>query len=249
LKISLHGVKFTNCSKQIASLRWIKSDAEIEKIQTAAKICDDAFANLLNHIKIGVTEKELALALEFDIRSHGASDVSFDTIVATGARSAMPHAIPTDAPVKDGDFLLFDFGALYEGYCSDITRTVIVGTPNDQMLAIYETVLEAQLSALSAIKTGAKCSDIDKIARDIISSAGYGENFGHALGHSVGVEIHESPTFSSVCHEILQNNMVLTVEPGIYIENLGGVRIEDTVVIMENNPQILTKTSKKLINL
>jgi len=249
LKSTLGNITFINCSKKIASLRWIKSDEEIEKIQTAAKICDDAFANLLNHIKVGVTEKELALALEFHIRKNGASDVSFDTIVAAGARSAMPHAVPTDTPIKNGDFLLFDFGALYDGYCSDITRTVIVGTPTDEKLAIYETVLAAQLSALSAIKSGKKCSDIDKVARDVISKAGFGKNFGHALGHSVGVEIHEMPTFSTACKEILKNNMVLTVEPGIYIENLGGVRIEDTVVIMEKNPKILTKTCKKLINL
>lgn len=240
---------FTNITHKLQSLRYQKTEQEISYIQKAAAICDQAFANLFNHMKPGVTEKELALQLEFDIRSHGASAVSFDTIVATGKRSAMPHAVPTETPVKEGDFVLFDFGALYQGYCSDMTRTVVLGEASEQQQRIYQTVLQAQLAAIDAIAIGKKCCDIDTVARTIIDEAGYGECFGHSLGHSVGVEIHESPSFSPSCTDRIAEGMVITVEPGIYLENLGGVRIEDTVAISKKSVQILTKTDKKLINI
>ena len=246
---ALPAMTFQNISTALAPLRCQKTEEEISCISHAADICDAAFANVLNRIRPGVTEKQLSLWLEFDIRSHGASDVSFDTIVATGARSAMPHATPTDTPVKEGDFLLFDFGALYKGYCSDITRTVVVGTPSDDQINLYQTVLSAQLAAIDAIAIGKRCCDIDKVARDIIAAAGHQDHFGHALGHSVGVEIHESPTFSPRCETPVQEGLVITVEPGIYLENFGGVRIEDTVAVTKGGVQILTKTGKKLNNI
>ncbi len=236
-------------TQELSDLRAVKSEEEIACSRRAAQICDAAFADILNVVKPGVTERELALELEFNVRRRGASGMSFDTIIASGPRSAMPHAEPSDAEVKEGEFLLFDFGAVYEGYCSDMTRTVVVGEPNEKQLEIYDTVLQAQEAAVAALRAGQVCSDVDRIARDIISKAGYGETFGHGLGHSVGIQIHEDPRLSPSCHTVLKENTLMTVEPGIYVEGFGGVRIEDLTVVRKESAEILTKTGKKLIKL
>ena len=208
-----------------------------------------AFEYILGRIKEGVTEREIALDLEFFMKKQGATALSFDTISASGIRSAMPHGIATDKKIENGDFLTLDFGCVFEGYCSDMTRTVVVGKANDKQKEIYNTVLKAQTTAIDAIKAGMKCSEVDGVARKIITAAGYGENFGHSLGHSVGIEIHENPSFSPKSNAVVQNGNVITVEPGIYIDGFGGVRIEDLIVVQNGKAVNLTSSPKELIEI
>ena len=183
------------------------------------------------------------------MRKQGASGLSFDTIAASGVRSAMPHGLVSEKVIESGDFLTLDFGCVYNGYCSDMTRTVAVGKASEKQREIYSIVLNAQESAIAAIQPGKACNEIDAVARNIIRDAGYGDNFGHGLGHSVGIEIHENPSFSPGCTEIIKPGHVITVEPGIYIENFGGVRIEDLVVITEDGIINTTSSPKMLIEL
>ncbi len=239
----------TDMQQRIDAPRKIKDESEIKKIAEAERIGDEAFSYILTQIREGVSEVELALKLEFFMKKQGASALSFETIVASGARSAMPHGTASKKLLKKGDFVTFDFGCVFEGYCSDMTRTVVIGKASEWQKEIYDVVLEAQLSALKAIEVGKKCSDVDKIARDIISSEGYGKNFGHGLGHSVGIQIHEMPSLSPKCDEIIQNGHILTVEPGIYLEDKGGVRIEDLVAIQNGEVINLTKSEKTLIEI
>lgn len=235
--------------KFINKPRRIKDTVEIEKIARAEKIGDEAFEYVLDTIRPGVRERDIALEIEFYMKKHGASALSFDTIVASGKRSAMPHGVASDKIIEKGDFVTLDFGCVYEGYCSDMTRTVVVGKADAAQRKIYETVLKAQNAAILAIEEGEPCSKIDKVARDIISDAGYGNNFGHGLGHSVGIEIHENPTFSPKCETKIQNGHVITVEPGIYVENFGGARIEDLIVVENGKARNLTHSPKELIEL
>lgn len=233
---------------KINNLRRVKSEPEIEKIAMAEHIGDMAFAYVRDIIKPGMTEVEVALLLENYMRSHGASGLSFDTIAASGKNSSLPHAVPTDKIIEEGDFLTMDFGCVYQGYCSDMTRTVLIGKePSEKQIHVYETVLKAQLAALKLIKPGAVCSEIDKCARDIIASEGYGDYFGHGLGHSVGLFIHEEPRLSPKCHDILEPGITVTVEPGIYIPGEFGVRIEDLVVVTEDGCRNLASSPKELI--
>lgn len=233
--------------KKISSLRQIKDNDEICHIREAERLGDEAFTYVLDKIKVGATEREIALELEFFMKRHGASALSFDTISASGIRGAMPHGVATDKPLEDGDLLTLDFGCVYEGYCSDMTRTVALGHVNDKQKEIYDTVLKAQLAALEIIKPGIKCADVDAAARKVIEDAGYGKNFGHALGHSVGIEIHETPVFSTKSKDIVQTGHVITVEPGIYVENFGGVRIEDLTAVTDNGIENLAHSPKELI--
>jgi len=228
-------------------LRAEKEYEEISLIKTAQEITDDTFLYILNHIDVGKTEKEIALLMEFYLRSQGSEGVSFDFIVVSGKNSSLPHGVPTDKKIEKGDFLTMDFGAVVGGYRSDMTRTVAIGFVTDEQRKVYDTVLAAQNAAYEKIKVGAKCRDIDFAARDLINKAGYEGCFGHGLGHSVGIEIHESPSFSPKCDEILKNNMVITVEPGIYLENKFGVRIEDMVIIKDDGFENITKSKKDLI--
>ena len=233
---------------RINELRRIKRADEIEKIAMAEKIGDMAFESVISLIKPGMTEVEVALLLENYMRSHGASGLSFDTIAASGNNSSLPHAVPTDKVICEGDFLTMDFGCVYKGYCSDMTRTVYIGkNPTDKQKKVYETVLNAQQKALKLVKPGAVCSDIDKAARDIIADAGYGDYFGHGLGHSVGLFIHEEPRLSPKCHDILEPGVTITVEPGIYLPGEFGVRIEDLVVVTKDGYRNLALSPKKLI--
>lgn len=229
----------------ISGLRRIKDEREIRKIAAAEALADRAYAYTIENFEYGMTERDVALMLEFYMRKNGASATSFETIVASGVRSSMPHGVATDKVIGIGDFVTMDFGCRLDGYCSDITRTVVVRKCSKRQEEIYETVLKAQKAALSVIKPGMKCSDIDKAARDVIVAAGYGDNFGHSLGHSVGIEIHERPVFAPRTDEIAEIGNVITVEPGIYIDGFGGVRIEDVVAIGENTRN-LTKSCKEL---
>lgn len=234
-------------SEKIENLRQIKSPQEIENIKKAQSVTDQAFKHILNFIKAGKTEKEIALELEFFMRKNGSEGVAFDTIAVSGKNSSLPHGVPTDKPLEKGDFLTMDFGAVWSGYCSDMTRTVGIGSLNDEQINIYNTVFDAQKAALDCIGPKKICKNIDKIARDLIYNAGFEGKFGHGLGHSVGLEIHENPACNTRDETELKPGMIMTVEPGIYLENKFGVRIEDMVLITKNGFENLTKSPKELI--
>ncbi|MBQ8166959.1 MAG: aminopeptidase P family protein [Lachnospiraceae bacterium] len=241
-------VNLVHLEESVNKLRMIKSAEEIELIAKAEAIGDEAFNHIINFMEVGMTEKQVALELEVAMKSLGADGLSFDTIVASGKNSSMPHAVPTDKVIEDGDFVTMDFGCVYKGYCSDMTRTVYMGDElTEKQLEVYTTVLAAQKEALKAIKPGVVCSDIDKIARDYIAAAGYGDCFGHGLGHGVGLFIHEEPRFSRTCDEVLVPGMVLSVEPGIYLPGEFGVRIEDLIVVTEDGYENLAASPKVLI--
>ena len=234
-------------SKWIQKPRMVKDAEELAKLEQAEYIGDAAFTHILDVLKPGVSEREIALELEFFMKKQGASKLSFDTIVASGANGSMPHAQVTDRVLQSGDFVTMDFGCVYQGYCSDMTRTVAIGTPTDEMKKVYQIVLDANLRAMEQIEAGKRCNEIDAVARDYIREQGYGEYFGHGLGHGVGLDIHEEPRFSPKCDVITQENMVITDEPGIYLPGQFGVRIEDLVVVKENGYQKLSQSEKKLI--
>ncbi len=238
--------KLCSMQKVISAPRRTKSEAEIKKIGAAEDLAVSAFNYTLERISGGMTEREIAFMIEMYMRKNGAKSTSFETIVASGARSAMPHGVATDKVIGIGDFVTMDFGCVLDGYCSDITRTVVIGRASEKQKEIYEIVKAANDAAIDAIAVGKNCSQIDAVARKIITDAGYGKNFGHSLGHSVGIEVHESPNFSPKSQDIIEAGNVITVEPGIYIEGFGGVRIEDVVAIGENAKN-LTKCAKDLI--
>ncbi len=233
--------------RELIALRQRKSPRELAAIRAAQALTDDTFTYILDRIEAGRTEREIMLDMEFYMRRHGSEGVAFDTIVVAGSHSSMPHGVPTDTPVAHGDFVTMDFGAVVDGYRADMTRTVAVGAVTDEMRAVYDTVLTAQTAALAAIRPNAVCRDIDRIARDIIDAAGYDGCFGHGLGHSVGLEIHESPAFNTRCDTPLACGMVMTVEPGIYLDGRFGVRIEDMVVVTDGGCDNLTRSQKELI--
>lgn len=235
--------------ERIALLRSIKTEEELKKLEEAERIGDKAFSKILEIIKPGMTELEIAAYLEFFMKQYGAEGLSFDTIAASGLNSAKPHAVPGRKVIEKGDFLTMDFGCVYEGYCSDMTRTIVIGRASEKQREVYECVLRAQLAALDFLQAGKTGCEVDKVARDIITKAGYGDNFGHGLGHSVGLYIHEEPRLSKKEETILAENMVVTVEPGIYIENFGGVRIEDMVVVTNEGCKNLTHSTKELIEI
>lgn len=227
--------------------RSIKSAEEIQNISAAQHLTDETFSYICNRIKSGRTEKEIMLDMEFYIRKAGSEGVAFDFIVLSGKNTSLPHGVPTDKIIEAGDFVTMDFGAVVDGYRSDMTRTVAVSNVTDEQKRVYETVLAAQEKALSFIGPGKKCSDVDKVARDLINAAGYEGCFGHGLGHSVGLEIHEDPACNTRCETVLEEGVIMTVEPGIYLENRFGVRIEDMVVIQKDGCRNLTESPKNLI--
>ena len=249
MKKAFEGIEVSadnSLSQTISSLRQIKSVEETECIKKSQGITDNAFTHILNFIKEGVTEQEIALELEFFMRKSGSEGVAFDTIAVSGKNSSLPHGVPTEKPLENGDFLTMDFGAVYNGYCSDMTRTVAVGYVTDEQQKVYDTVLKAQLSALKEIAPNKVCKEIDKISRDIIN-AEYEGCFGHGLGHSVGLEIHENPALNTRDETLLKAGVIMTVEPGIYIPDKFGVRIEDMVLITDTSYENLTKSPKELI--
>lgn len=231
----------------IEKLRVIKDEYELDFLRKAAKIADDAFLHILKYIKPGVKELEIAAELEHFMRKAGSEGPSFNFIVASGARGAMPHGVASPKEVSSGELLTLDFGAIYKGYHSDITRTVAIGEPSEKMRNIYEIVYKANAESLAMVSQGMKCKDIDAKARDIITKEGYGENFRHGLGHALGLDVHEEPRFNTKDETFLAANMVMTVEPGIYIAGVGGVRIEDSVIVKSNGYELLTNVTKELI--
>lgn len=233
-------------SDLIEQLRMVKAPEEIDVLKAAAKIADDAFEHICTYIKPGMTELQVSNELEFFMRAQGATSSSFDIIVASGLRSALPHGVASDKKIEQGDLITLDFGALYQGYVSDITRTVAVGEPSDKLKEIYQVVLDSQVLALENIKPGMTGIEADAIARDYIKSKGYGEAFGHSTGHGIGLEVHEGPGLSFRSETVLEPNMAVTVEPGIYLPGIGGVRIEDDILITETGNVRLTHSSKEL---
>lgn len=234
----------------VDSLRRVKTPGELEKIRQAQALTEDGFTHILDFVRPGRTEREVALELEFFIRKQGAEAAAFDFIVVSGSNTSLPHGVPTEKPIGSGEFVTMDFGAVVEGYHADMTRTVAAGSVSEEQERVYNIVLQAQIKALAALKPGLSCVAGDAAARDIIAAAGYGDCFGHGTGHGVGVEIHEQPRLSpSARGQQLQAGNVVTVEPGIYIEGKFGVRIEDMAAITETGCENLTKSPKTLIRL
>lgn len=231
----------------IENLRLIKTPAEIKILKEAADVADRAFTHILNFIRPGITELAVSNELEFFMRKEGATSSSFDTIVASGKRSALPHGVATDKVIETGDLVTLDYGAYYNGYVSDITRTVAVGQPSEKLVKIYDIVLEAQLRGMAGIKPGMTGKEADALTRTFINEKGYGEYFGHSTGHGIGLEIHEGPALSIKSDLILQPGMAVTVEPGIYVPGVGGVRIEDDTMITLAGNEALTHSKKELI--
>ena len=231
----------------IEKIRLIKTEQEINIIKVACEIADHAFTHILEFIKPGRTELEVSNELEFFMRKHGAAGSSFDIIVASGIRSALPHGVATNKVIEKGDFVTLDFGALYNGYISDITRTVAVGQPSEKLVEMYEVVLESQLLALEKVGPGMTGIEADAVARDYLKSKGYGEAFGHSTGHGIGLEVHEGPGLSFRSETVLEPGMTVTIEPGVYLPGIGGVRIEDDILITETGNEILTHSTKELI--
>lgn len=228
----------------IKELRSIKTEREISLIKSAQDITEKTFEYILDKIKVGKTEMEIKLDMEFFSRKTGSEEVAFDFIVISGKKTSLPHGVSSDKQIEKGDFVTLDFGATVGGYRSDMTRTVAVGAPTDKQLEVYNTVLRAQENALKNIKAGITAKTADAYARDIIAKAGYGEYFGHSLGHGVGLEIHEAPNLSPYSDVILKVGNIVTVEPGIYIPDTFGVRIEDMVRLTEKGLENLTKADK-----
>ena len=239
-------VQKSGLCKTVCALREVKREDEKEKIIRAQRIAERAYNELLNFISIGKSEREIALELNRLMFSFGAEDISFETIALGGKNTSVPHGTPSEYKLQKGDLLLLDFGAVYDGYHSDMTRTLAVGEIDDKKAFAYSTVLSAQEAAIDKIMSGARCSDIDKVARDIIDSAGFEGRFGHSFGHGVGLEIHESPNVSPNNETRLKSGMVITAEPGVYFEDEFGIRIEDFGIVTDNGFENFTKADKNL---
>lgn len=240
----IDGVEWVATSDLVEDLRQVKDASEIETITEAVRIADEAMAHIMEWIRPGMTEREIAWELEVSMRTRGAEALSFTTIVASGPNAAMPHAVTSDRVVQVGDPLVIDMGALYQGYCSDLTRSFCVGEASDEYKAVWDVVLKAQLAAEEQIRAGMSGVEADAIARDIIYAAGYEGKFGHGLGHGVGLAIHEQPRASQLFTGAIPAGSILTIEPGIYLPGWGGVRIEDMAVVWEDGCQVLTQVPK-----
>lgn len=244
---ALKNSNLVDSSDILTKMRQIKDESEINIIRQIIGMTDQAFSHILKIIQPGMTEQELSLELEFSLRKMGASDRSFDYIVASGLRSSLPHGVASEKKISNGELLTFDFGGKYKGYCSDLTRTVSLGQQDAKQKEIYNIVLEAQQAGIDAIKPGLSGQEVDAKAREVIVKAGYGEYFGHGLGHALGLEVHETPRLNTREKQILQPGMIVTVEPGIYIPGWGGVRIEDVILVRDNGPEVLTQAPKQFI--
>ena len=238
--VKASGIKFDD-------LRSVKDECEIKSLKKAAQIGEEVFKEALCFIKEGRTEREVAAFIDYQMKIKGAEGESFDTICVSGANTSLPHGVPTGKKIKKGEFITMDFGCRVDGYCSDMTRTVALGSVTDEMAKVYGVVLKAQLAASEKVKAGASCRELDAVARNIIKEAGFGEYFSHSLGHGVGLKIHEQPNLSPKSDKILEIGNVVTVEPGIYIPGKFGVRIENTMIVNEFYGENLQKSSKDLI--
>ena len=233
--------------KLLTELRSAKTEEELAVMQKAQDITDQVFAEICEFLHAGVTESEVAAQLTYLQMKHGAEGNSFPPIVASGANGSMPHAIPTAKPIQKGEFVTMDFGCIYQGYCSDMTRTVAIGQPSDEMRRVYDAVLEAQLAGIAAAKAGVPGCDVHNAAWDVLKKYGYGDYFGHGFGHSLGIEIHESPNANRANTKPLPAGAVLSAEPGVYLPGKFGVRTEDVIFLTETGNRILTHAPKHLI--
>ncbi len=249
LKEKCENIEFGFLADICLKHRQVKTYEEIRKIRKAQAITDKAFSHILGFISKDRTELEVAAELEYFMRCNGADGLAFDTIAVSGKSSSLPHGVPTESKLTENSFFTMDYGAKYAGYCSDMTRTVVLGKADDEMKRIYNTVFTAQAEAMKYIKAGVDCKAADKVARDVITDAGYGEYFGHSLGHSLGLEIHEMPSCSPKSESVLRAGNIVTVEPGIYIPGKYGVRIENMVLVTENGCENLTNSDNTLIEL
>lgn len=240
-------VTFTRLDDQLNSMRVVKDANELAILREAAAYADYAIEVGVSEIAEGKTELEILMAIELALKKKGISHMSFDTMVLSGPKTASPHGKPGDRKIQKGDLVLFDLGVIYKGYCSDITRTVAFGEPSSKQKEVYETVRKAEQAAVDAVKPGVKAMELDKIARDIITEAGYGEFFTHRLGHGLGISVHEFPSVTGNNEMELIEGMVFTIEPGIYDPSITGVRIEDDVVVTKDGVEVLTKYPKELV--
>jgi Xaa-Pro dipeptidase len=236
-----------NAEEKLRQLRMIKDEKEIAILRQAAQLADYAVELGVNAIREGKTELDIIAAIEYEMKRKGVRDMSFATMVLTGKNTANPHGVPGQTPIQRGDFVLFDLGVIVDGYCSDITRTVVFGSATEEQKAIYDTVLRAQLAAIDACKPGVPIGAVDRAARTVIEQAGYGPYFTHRVGHGLGIEIHEYPSMNATNAKPLERGMTFTIEPGIYVPSIGGVRIEDDVFIADDGVGILTAYPKELI--
>lgn len=241
------GVELIPAGALLLELRASKDEEELERMRAAQAVTDKTFLEILNHLKPGVTEQEIAAKLTYYQMKFGGARNSFDPIVASGPNGSMPHAVPGPRAIGSGEFVTMDFGCMVGGYCSDMTRTVAVGRPTEEMERVYQTVLRAQLAGIAAVHAGVVGNQVDGAARRVIEQAGYGEYFGHGFGHSLGLEIHESPNFNPSCQTPIPEGAVLSAEPGIYLPGQFGVRIEDVVWVRSEGCEILTCSPKELI--
>ena len=241
------GIKIIGVGREVETIRMVKSPGEIDAICQSVQINSMAYAAALARFRAGMSERELAAEIDYQMRRSGADQTAFDTIVASGERSALPHARPTSAPIESNRLLLIDMGALCEGYASDMTRVVVPGRITAEAKRLYQAVLEAQLAAIDAVSPGVKAVEIDRTARQVLKKHSLDDYFKHSTGHGLGLEIHEAPRLGKHEKLRLQAGMVITIEPGVYKEGLGGVRIEDTVLVTETGCRILTPTEKKLV--
>jgi Xaa-Pro aminopeptidase len=246
-QLSALGIALVPTSEEVERLRRIKDAEERGALAAAQAIADQAFDLLIGKLVEGVTERQVAIDLEVSMRALGAEGISFDTIVAFGENSAEPHHHPTDRPLGHGDLVKVDFGSVVGGYHSDMTRTVAFGTPPAQLREVYEVVRRAQQAGVEAVGVGVPCADVDRATRDLIREAGYAEEYRHPVGHGVGLEIHEQPWLRQGSNDVLPEGTVVTVEPGVYLDGQGGVRIEDMVEVTVDGGRVLPRTSKELM--
>lgn len=245
-KFKKTGLKLREHRDLVKTLRQRKDQWELASIHTAVRRAELSFRELVSSIKPGVTEREIGLRLEYSIREKGSRKAAFDIIVASGENGALPHAIVTNRRIRKGDLVTIDFGAEANGYYSDMTRTYCVGRPSSRQRELHGLVLKAQTAALRGVQVGVACKSVDAAAREVIKDAGHGKHFGHGTGHGIGLLVHESPTVSSLSNDLVEKNMVFTIEPGVYIPGWGGVRIEDMVLVTEDGVKVLTSLPKEL---
>ncbi|HZG70524.1 MAG TPA: Xaa-Pro peptidase family protein [Chondromyces sp.] len=246
LHSAFEGAAFIAAEEKLQQLRMLKDQKELELLKKAAEFADLAIQVGVSEIKEGKSELEILAAIEFEMKKHGIAEMSFATMVLTGKNAASPHGIPGASKVQKGDLVLFDLGVVYEGYCSDITRTVAYGEVTEEQRTIYETVRKAEQAAVEAVRPGVKAKELDLIAREVIKEAGYGNYFPHRLGHGLGISVHEYPSITETNELVIEKGMVFTIEPGIYVPEIAGVRIEDDVYVTETGVEILTAYPKEL---
>ncbi len=238
------GLTMVETSDMVDGMRATKYEEEMDLLARAVEITDEALEEVTDSLEVGATEREVAWELEKAMRERGAEALAFDSIVAAGRNGALPHHSPSDRAIGEGEPVVIDMGARYRGYCADLTRTVLVGEPDETFRRVYGTVLRAQLEAEERVRSGMTGAEVDAIARDVIAEAGYGDNFGHSLGHGVGLAVHELPWVSQRAEEPLEDGMMFTIEPGIYLSDWGGVRIEDVVVLGDGRARVISKARK-----